>query len=83
METRNKGLIIFGIVLLAIGLGLALYHRTEMEDNNLATVDLGYPYQALGIGLLVTGMVFVALGFLLQLPHRTPPPSHSQQPSSS
>jgi len=57
MEARNKGLIIFGIVLLAIGLVRATVFSTS------------YPYQTFGIVLVVAGIVFVALGLLLHLSH--------------
>ena len=53
MEARNKGLMIFGMVLLAIGLVRATVY------------SMSYPYQTFGIVLVVVGIVFVALGLLL------------------
>jgi drug/metabolite transporter (DMT)-like permease len=72
MEQRNKGLIIFGIILLVIGLVASFYPQTGTEErfnsdtgrNEMVTVILGYPYQTVGILLDVAGIVFVALGFL-------------------
>jgi drug/metabolite transporter (DMT)-like permease len=55
MEERNKGLIIFGIILLAIGLVASFYFVTEFMEHK-------YPYQSIGILLDVAGIVFVALG---------------------
>jgi vacuolar-type H+-ATPase subunit I/STV1 len=80
MEERNKGLIIFGIILLAIGLVASFYSQTEYPSGGRMT----YPYQSIGILLDVAGIVFVALGFLYS-PRKTPPPppSNPQQPSST
>jgi drug/metabolite transporter (DMT)-like permease len=66
MEERNKGLLVFGIVLLAIGLALSLYQVRFYEN-------LTYPYQTIGIVLIIAGILFVALGFLYS-PRKTPPP---------
>jgi len=65
MEERNKGLLVFGIVLLAIGLVLSLYR--------VGYYSFTYPYQTIGIVLIVAGIVFAALGFLYP-PRKTPPP---------
>jgi drug/metabolite transporter (DMT)-like permease len=82
MEDRNKGLIIFGIILLAIGLVASFYHDTETFEG--IPIDKGYPYQTIGVLLDVAGIVFIALGFLYS-PHKTPPPppTSPQQPSST
>lgn len=83
MEERNKGLVIFGIILLVIGLVASFYHATETYEG--LTFDKGYPYQTIGILLDVAGIVFVALGLLY--PSRKmpspPPPSNLQQSSST
>lgn len=82
MEERNKGLIIFGIILLAIGLFASFYQKTQhvigVGDETVT------PYMNVGIVLIVAGIVFVALGFLYS-PRKTspPPPSNPQQPSST
>jgi uncharacterized membrane protein YidH (DUF202 family) len=69
MEERNKGLLVFGIVLLAIGLALSLYQVNRYYE-------LTYPYQTIGMFLVIAGIVFVALGFLYS-PRKTPPPPSS------
>jgi drug/metabolite transporter (DMT)-like permease len=70
MEARNKGLIIFGIILLVIGLVAYLYGYPLYRDGSGPMV---YPYQNIGILLAVAGIVFMALGFLYS-PRKTPPP---------
>ena len=58
--TKNKGLALFGIVLLAIGLlAYFYYYPTGYAPNQ----TLHYPYQTAGIVLVIAGIVFVALGF--------------------
>jgi uncharacterized membrane protein YidH (DUF202 family) len=69
MEERNKGLLVFGIVLLTIGLALSLYQVNRYYE-------LTYPYQTIGMFLVIAGIVFVALGFLYS-PRKTPPPPSS------
>jgi O-antigen/teichoic acid export membrane protein len=82
MEQRNKGLIIFGIVLLIIGLIASVYPVTKtIFEIGLGTHDtLTYPYQTLGIILSIAGIIIVVLGFLYPS-HRTlpPPPTNPQQ----
>lgn len=68
MEQINKGLIIFGIILLGIGLVASFY-----KDPYFYKV---YPYQTFGIILGVAGIIIVVLGFLYPS-HRTPPPPPS------
>jgi hypothetical protein len=79
MEGRNKGLIIFGIILLVIGLVASFYSKTEFPSGGYI-FRLTYPYQSIGILLDVAGIVFIALGFLYPS-HRTlpPPPTNPQQ----
>jgi drug/metabolite transporter (DMT)-like permease len=83
MEERNKGLVIFGIILLVIGLVASFYHETW--QTSYGPIDKGYPYQTIGIVLAVAGIVFVALGLLYpsrKTPSPPPPPSNPQQPST-
>jgi drug/metabolite transporter (DMT)-like permease len=82
MENRNKGLIIFGIILLMIGLVASFYGYHENPYS--ASSPMVYPYQSIGILLDVAGIVFIALGFLYS-PRKTlpPPPSNPPQPSST
>jgi uncharacterized membrane protein HdeD (DUF308 family) len=65
MEEKNKGLIVFGIVLLIIGLVASFYKDPYYYKD--------YPYQTIGIVLVIAGILFVALGFLYS-PRKTPPP---------
>ncbi len=57
MEERNKGLVLFGIVLLAIGLVASFYSQTELPGGYGRTT---YPYQTTGIILDVAGIAFIA-----------------------
>ena len=63
----NRGLLIlFGIILLAIGLFASFYQETHYF------LHIGYetvtPYQSIGIVLDIAGIVFIALGFLIPSP---------------
>jgi vacuolar-type H+-ATPase subunit I/STV1 len=60
MDERNKGLIVFGIILLIIGLVASFYRDPVFK----------YPYQTFGIILSVAGIMIVVLGFLYPS-HRT------------
>ena len=85
MEERNKGLIIFGIVLLGIGL-FASFYSEQKYPGAVTPFDLErtYPYQSVGILLDVAGIIFVALGLLLPLPRKTiAPPLADNPPQSS
>jgi hypothetical protein len=83
METRNKGLIVLGIVSLAIGIVVSFYHVTELVGSPpfLVEWETVYPFLGAGITLLVAGIFFMTLGFIL--PQKTmqkilpppPPPS--------
>jgi uncharacterized membrane protein len=81
MEDRNKGLVIFGIILLAIGLVASFY--AQRKYPNSLDEEMTYPYQSIGILLDVAGIVFVALGLLYPSRKTPPPPSNPQQPSST
>lgn len=83
MEERNKGLIVFGIVLLIIGL-VASFYQEQVTSSSYPYKETVTPYQSVGILLDVAGIVFVALGFLYS-PRKTPPPplTKPQQPSST
>jgi uncharacterized membrane protein len=72
MEERNKGLIVFGIILLIIGL-VASFYSEQYISSSYPYQKLSYqPYQIIGILLDVAGIVFVALG-LLYPTRKTPP----------
>jgi hypothetical protein len=66
MEDRNKGLVIFGIVLLAIGLFASFYKVTKRVGQPPAAVivQISYPYQNMGIVLVIIAIVFLGLGLL-------------------
>jgi hypothetical protein len=76
---KNLGSLIFGAVLMSIGL-VAYFYETGSYSYSSYTPNLwlssGYPYQTLGIILIVAGIVFVGLG-LFYSPRKTnnlPPP---------
>jgi drug/metabolite transporter (DMT)-like permease len=77
METRNKGFVIVGVVLLVIGLRASFYKVTRTVGQAPAAIvyQIVYPYQIVGIILLLAGIVFMALEFLLlkQIMQKTPP----------
>jgi uncharacterized membrane protein HdeD (DUF308 family) len=75
MDERNKGLIVFGIILLIIGLIASFYPITKTSGDAAYNIPATYtyPYQTLGIILTISGIIFVALG-LLYPSHRTLPP---------
>jgi uncharacterized membrane protein YidH (DUF202 family) len=66
MNERKIGLIIFGIILLAIGLFASFYQVTR----NVAVGDVIdgketiTPLRNVGIVLIIAGIIFLALGFL-------------------
>jgi len=61
IEIKNKGILIFGIILLLIGLGASFYYESKsiLGFEYMRT----YPYQSIGMVLVLLGGVFVALGF--------------------
>lgn len=76
MEGRNKGLIVFGIVLLVIGLYASFYESKYWNGDDQrweSYTPAHYPYQSVGIVLIVAGIVFVPLG-LLYPARKTPQP---------
>jgi len=74
IDIKNKGLLIFGIILLLIGLGASFYKETHYISR------VGYqtttPYQNIGIVLVLAGVVFSALGFFYS-PRRQEPTKQS------
>jgi hypothetical protein len=67
METRNKVLIGFGIILLIIGLVASFYQERTHYVSHGDLINAGEtvtPYRDVGIVLAVAGIVFIALGFL-------------------
>jgi drug/metabolite transporter (DMT)-like permease len=82
MEGRNKGLIVFGIALLIIGL-VASFYQEQVTSSSYPYKETVTPYQSVGILLDVAGIVFVALGLLYPTRKTPPPPTNPQQPSST
>lgn len=74
MEGRNKGLVIFGIILLAIGLFASFYQVTQRvgQPPMLVEYQIVTPYQNVGIISLVAGTILIATGFLYP-PRKTLP----------
>lgn len=74
IEIKNKGILLFGIILLVIGLFACFYSETKVISEWYHITETTYPYQSpVGILLTVAGIVFVALGFFYPS-HKTPPP---------
>jgi hypothetical protein len=72
---KNLGSLIFGAVLLIIGL-IASFYESRQYVYGGTYISHGYPYQTVGIILIVVGIVFVGLG-LFYSPRKTndlPPP---------
>jgi len=66
---KHTGLLLFGIILLVIGLFACFYSVTEEAGTYYATTT--YPYQSpVGIILTVAGIVLTALGLFFS-PRRT------------
>jgi len=66
IEIKNKGSMLFGIILLVIGLVASfyeewVYYQPYMEEGYY--ISKGYPYQGIGVVLVLIGVVFIALGF--------------------
>ena len=65
---KNKGLLVFGVILLVIGLVASFYQEQHyVHDVGTQTVT---PYQSVGIILAVAGIMLAVLGFLYS-PKRT------------
>jgi|Deesub1362B_J571_1020462.scaffolds.fasta_scaffold00714_20 vacuolar-type H+-ATPase subunit I/STV1 len=72
METKqftigHQGLLIFGIILLLIGLIASFYTEVKTYTDYFGEtweVYRTYPYQGLGIVLVLTGIILVVIGFL-------------------
>jgi vacuolar-type H+-ATPase subunit I/STV1 len=72
---KNLGSLIFGAVLLLIGL-VASFYESRQYVYGETYISHGYPYQTVGIILILVGIVFVGLG-LFYSPRKTndlPPP---------
>lgn len=65
IEVRNKGLVIFGVALLVVGLVAYFYY----ESRTFLGIEYQrvYPYQNVGLLLIVVGIVLAALGFFYPL----------------
>jgi vacuolar-type H+-ATPase subunit I/STV1 len=74
MYETNKGLVIFGIILLAIGLFASFYQVTQRvgQPPMLVEDQIITPYQNIGIISLVAGIILIATGFLYP-PRKTLP----------
>jgi vacuolar-type H+-ATPase subunit I/STV1 len=71
MEGRNKGLVIFGIILLAMGLFASFYHVTRhiFVGDHPDGDETIYTLRNVGIVLIVAGIIFISLGFLYSPRH--------------
>ena len=80
MEGRDKGLVIFGIILLAIGLFASFYHITQLvgQPPFLVEYQTVTPYQNVGIILLAAGIILIATGILYPPRKTLPKPSFPQ-----
>jgi uncharacterized membrane protein YidH (DUF202 family) len=83
MDPRSTGLIVFGIVLLSIGLFTAFYEQKvysnyyeRWESTNPPTL----PYQNVGIVLIIAGIALSVTG-LLFLPSKRKVPSSTLPPT--
>jgi len=85
MEGRNKGLVILGIILLAIGLFASFYQVRQLVGQPPALVEwqIVTPYQNVGIVLDVAGIIFLAFGLLYPLRKTLPPPLSNPQQQNS
>jgi len=65
MEIKNKGLLLFGIILLLIGLVASFYAevKTAYLFGEPVEISRTYPYQGIGMVLVLAGIIFVAIGF--------------------
>jgi uncharacterized membrane protein HdeD (DUF308 family) len=72
MARRNKGLVIFGIILFAVGLFASFYQVTRhvLVGNFVDGTETITPLKNVGIVLIVAGIIFLALGFLYR-PRKT------------
>lgn len=84
MEEINKGLVVFGIILLIIGLVASFYQEKQLlSSDGMSRGEIVIPYRNVGIGLAVAGIVFIASGFLLSIAYNatTKKLSHNAQKS--
>jgi hypothetical protein len=80
MEGRNKGLIVFGIILLLIGLVASFYQEQHIASGDgLSGIETVTPYRNVGIVLVVAGIVFIELGRLYPSHRTLPSPTNPQQ----
>ena len=71
---KNLGSLIFGVVLLVIGLVASFYESSTYSNYyNRYEPNGMYPYQTVGIVLILVGIIFVGLG-LFYSPRKTPSP---------
>lgn len=67
---KNIGSLIFGAILLLIGLIASFYEASLYYSDGTYRSSGGYPYQTVGIVLILVGIVFVGLG-LFYSPRKT------------
>jgi vacuolar-type H+-ATPase subunit I/STV1 len=65
-RTVGTASVIFGTVLLAIGLFASFYHviHTVGQPPEAVILQIVYPFESVGIILLAAGVIFIALGLL-------------------
>jgi MFS superfamily sulfate permease-like transporter len=73
-RTVSTASMIFGTVLLAIGLFASFYHviHTVGQPPEAVILQIVYPFENVGIILLAAGVIFIALGLL----HPPPKDNH-------
>ena len=71
MRKENIWLVVFGIILLLIGLGASLYVEVKTIKDPFYgytfEVSRTYPYQGVGIFLTVTGIILSSIGIFISL----------------
>ncbi len=65
IEIKSRGLFVFGILLLLIGLVASFYK--EMQHVSPVGEQPSTPYQSIGIVLVLVGILFIVLGFFYPL----------------
>ena len=58
-------LLLFGVILL--GIGLAAYFYVEVEEFPFGYVRKNYPYQDAGLVLILAGIVITAISLLISV----------------
>jgi Ca2+/Na+ antiporter len=76
-KEEERGLVIFGIILLAMGLFASFYQVDQLVGQPPMVVEyqIVTPYQNVGIILLVAGIILIPIGFLYPQRKTLPTPS--------